>query len=371
MAEQSRIVELTQKLIRANSENPGGTEKAVAEIVKKELIECGFEVKTYEFEKARKNVVGVLKGTSSEKSLLLTPHLDTVPAGTGWKHNPFAAEIVDNKIYGRGAADCKCNVAICLEAARQIRERGIKLDYDLIIAATADEEKGSQLGLIPLLEKQIITPTHALVMDHDRFKIVIMQKGVLRLNAIIFGKKAHGAYPWKGENAIEKAAEIIQNLKTHNFKYAPHPLVRPPTINIGLIKGGTAENIVADECEFTIDMRFLPGMEINKILCEIKEIMEKTTKSYRLTETRSQPAYEIDRNNLLVKLLESAIKKNGITPKVEGSEGATTMVFFQKYGIPAISFGIGPDMAHQTDEYVEIDALNKGTEVLLEFLRTF
>ncbi len=404
MVNQARLIALTQKLIRANSENPPGNESVVAEIVKKELEECGFEVKTYEFAKNRTNVVGILKrsfksfpsrdgmilkGKNSAKSLLLTPHLDTVPAGENssrslrsleafeasppskWKHPPFAAEIIDGKIYGRGAADCKCNVAVCLEVAHQLKEKGIKLDYDLVIAATADEEKGSKLGLIPLLEKGILKPTHALVADVEGFKIAIMQKGVLQLKAFIYGKKAHGAYPWKGENAIEKASQIITDLKSHKFKFNPHPLVHPPTINVGIIKGGEGVNIVPDECEFTIDARYLPGMNGDSVALQIKKIIEKTTKKYKLETLNMQLPYELDRNNALIVSLESALKKNKIAPKVEGSEGATVMTFFQKYNIPAISFGVGPDMAHQTDEYVAIDDLVKGAEVLLTFLKEF
>ncbi len=86
MVDQNRIVALIQKLIRTNSENPGSTEKAVAEIVKKELLESEFVVKTYEFAKDRTNIVGLLKGKSSEKSLILTPHLDAAPAGDKWKY---------------------------------------------------------------------------------------------------------------------------------------------------------------------------------------------------------------------------------------------------------------------------------------------
>ena len=388
MVNRNRIISLTQKLIRANSENPCGTEKAVAQIVEKELEDCGFEVKTYEFEKDRTNVVGILKGKSSSKSLLLTPHIDTVPAGGSWKHNPFAAEIIDGKIYGRGAADCKCNVAVCLEVARLLYENKIKLGYDLIIAATADEESGSKLGLIPLLEKgifsdmlksreraerseRIVRPTHALVMDAEGFEIAIMQKGVLQLRATVYGKKAHGAYPWKGENAVEAASKAIVELKNYKFNVKPHPLVHPPTINIGTIRGGEAVNIVPDECEFTIDARYLPGMDADSLILEIRKAIEKATKNYKLETLNMQLPYEMNRNSPLITTLESAMKKNGVEPKIKGSDGATVMTFFQKYKIPAISFGVGPDMAHQTDEYVEIGALVKGAQVLIDFLKEF
>ncbi len=371
MVNQPRIVSLAQKLIRANSENPGGTEKAVAEIVKKELIECGFEVKNYEFAKDRTNVVAILKGKNSKKSLLLTPHLDTVPAGANWSHPPFGAEIADGKIYGRGAADCKCNVAVCLEVARIIHEKKISLDYDLIIAATADEETGSRLGLIPLLEKQIIKPTHALVMDGGEFKITIVNKGLLWLKVSAHGKKAHGAYPWKGENAIEKASQIILDLKCHKFRFNPHPLLHPPTINIGAIKGGEQPNMVPDVCEFLIDLRYLPGMNSDSIMADLRTIIEKTTQNYALETIGHHQPHEINRDNALVAALVGATRENDIEAKIDGSEGADVSAYLQKYKIPSVSFGVGSATLHQTDEYVEIYALEKGVEVLIDFLKDF
>lgn len=371
---QNRLVALTQKLIQIPSENPGGTEKEVAKIVKKELEACGFEVKSYEFEKDRTNIVAVLKGAPSphqskpKKSLLITPHLDTVPAGKNWKYPPFDAKIVDGKIYGRGATDCKCHVAACLEVARMLSENKRQLSYDLIIAATADEERGSELGLIPLLEKNILSPTHALVTDGDKFRIMTMQKGVLHLKAKIKGKRAHGAYPWKGDNAIEKASKIIMDLKNFKFIFKPHPLVRPPTINIGIIKGGEGINVVPEECEFTLDIRFLPGMDSDSITSGIKKLIEKTTKDYEMTTVNIQQPYEIDRNNPLVKSIESALKMNKIKPIVTGSEGATVMTFFKDRNIPSVTFGIGPQMEHETDEYIEIDSLVIGAKILYDFL---
>ena len=214
----------------------------------------------------------------------------------------------------------------------------------------------------------MIKPKNALVMDGDMFKTTIMQKGVLHMKATVYGKKAHGAYPWKGENAIEKSSKIIMDLKKHIFKFKPHPFVRPPTINIGVIKGGDRVNIVADECEFTIDMRFLPGMEPDRIISEIRNIIEKTSKNYALEITDMQMPYEIGKNNSLVNALDSALKKNNIKPKAVGSEGATVMTFFKNYEIPAVSFGIGPDVEHETDEYIEIESLVIGAKVLYDFL---
>ena len=147
MVNKKRLVRLTQELIRINSENPPGDESGIARYVQDYLRKLGLRPRIYEFKKKRPNVLATLKGSNPKRSLLITPHLDTVPAGRSWKINPFSGRIKNNRIYGLGATDCKCNIASALEAINSIiEEKGI-LDYTLIFAATADEESGSEFWL--------------------------------------------------------------------------------------------------------------------------------------------------------------------------------------------------------------------------------
>ena len=181
MINKKRLIKTIKKLISINSVNPGGDESEIANFVGTYLKNLGLRVRIYTFSKNRKNVIATLKGPKYAKSLLITPHLDTVPAGKSWKTNPFCAKIIGNKIYGLGTTDCKGNLASALETVNSIVEDNIKLDYNLIFAATADEESGSDLGLIPLLEHKILKVDAAVVLDADDFEIVITQKGLLHL----------------------------------------------------------------------------------------------------------------------------------------------------------------------------------------------
>jgi acetylornithine deacetylase/succinyl-diaminopimelate desuccinylase family protein len=370
MINRKRLIELTREFIRINSENPPGNEYRIALRVKKILEDLGLKTKTYEFTKNRPNVIGILKG-ESKKSLLLLPHLDTVPAGKNWKFPPFKAKMYKRRIYGRGASDCKGNLAIGLEALRSLIEDRIRLNYNLVFAATSDEETGSGFGLIPLLEKKIIRADYALILDGESFDIVISQKGLIHFRICVFGKKAHGAYPDRGINAIEISSKIIQKLKDYSFKFKPHPLLKPPTINIGTIRGGDKVNVVADWCEFEVDLRYLPGMKKDEILRDLREIIKKDSKKFRIEIQAIQEPYEIEKDNLLVESLFKAVKKIKGRAKFKGSEGATQIVFF-KGKIPAVAFGIGAiRCAHRTDEYVNIDDLYKGALVLEEFIKEF
>jgi len=116
MINKSRLIKLTQKVISYDSQNPPGNELALAKFIEKDMRWLGLDVKTYIYAKNRPNIVATLRGTwprkkAAREAILLTPHCDTVPIGTGWKFKPFSGQINAGKIYGRGASDDKGNLA--------------------------------------------------------------------------------------------------------------------------------------------------------------------------------------------------------------------------------------------------------------------
>jgi succinyl-diaminopimelate desuccinylase len=364
MVNKKRLIKTIQKLISYDSQNPPGDERKIAEFVGRYLKDLGLKIKTYSFGHKRVNVLATLPGEKRLKSLLLTPHLDTVPAGSSWKTPALRAKIIGNRIYGLGATDCKGNLASALEAISAMVEDGVKLEYDLIFAATADEESGSALGLIPLLERKILKADVAVVLDADDFEIVITQKGLMHLSVRIGGKKAHGAYPWLGINAIDLAAQIIIDLKTQQKNCVKNKYLRAPTINVGIIKGGDKVNVVSDWCEFQLDFRFLPGSS--------RETITKYTKNYKIEIQGIQDPYSIDPQHPLVSSLVSAMRSLKIKPRISGSEGATVITFFKKMNIPAIATGFGTEgCAHIADEHACLDNLYKGAQVLVAFLKGY
>jgi succinyl-diaminopimelate desuccinylase len=392
MINKTRLIRLTQKLISIDSQNPPGDERKIAVFVKRYLDKLGLKTKLYEFsrqstpgqagsrsltyslagKKKRLNIVATLEGSSKKHSLLITPHLDTVPAGKSWHFDPFRGQIRGAKMYGLGTTDCKGNLAVGLEAINSIVEDGTILDYNLIFAATADEESGSDLGLIPLLEKNIITADAAIVLDSDDLDIIITQKGLIHLKVKITGKKAHGAYTWQGVNAIDISVDILHELKKHKFTFSKNKYLKGPTLNIGTIKGGDKVNVVSDWCEFELDIRFLPGMSEKAILKYLKSVIVKYAKKFQIEIEGIQKPYQIHKNHPLVKYWAKAARKSKITSHIKGSEGATTISFFQQKNIPAIATGAGSkNCAHIADEYVIVDNLYKGAMVLEEFMKIY
>lgn len=372
MINKKRLIKLAQQLIRINSENPCGTELNIARFVKDYLARLRLRPKIYEFVKKRSNVVCVLKGKHAERSLLITPHLDTVPRGKNWHFPPFAAKISGDRIYGLGASDCKGNLAVALEAINSLLEERHALDYDLIFAATADEESGSVFGLEPLLNKKIIACDSALVLDSDDFNIIVAQKGLLHLKIKVEGKRAHGAYPWLGRNAIDEAIKAINAIKAYGFARRKYPFLKGPTINIGTIKGGDKVNVVADWCEVEIDFRFLPGEPVERLLGRIKEIVRKNCRQFEIEVEGIQKPFEIEVKHPLVQCLKKAMRAKNISPVICGSEGATTISFFQELDIPSVATGFGVQgCAHAPDEFAKISNLFKGAQVLEEFLKNY
>jgi succinyl-diaminopimelate desuccinylase len=372
MVNKKRLLKLMQDLIRLDSQNPPGDESAIGDFVRGYLKKMGVRTKSFVFAKNRVNIIGYLPGKKGGRSLLLTPHLDTVPAGKSWSFDPLRAKVVGPRMYGLGTTDCKCNLACGLEAINALVEDNIRLDYELIFAATADEESGSELGLIPLLNKGILKPDAAVVLDADDFEIVITQKGLMHLKVKVKGKKAHGAYPWLGVNAIDISLDILADLKELGFARRKNKYLHPPTINIGTIKGGDKVNVVADWCEFELDFRFLPGEYGEDILGRVRKIIRKHSRCFEIEAEGIQKPYFISPDHELVRSLAGSMRARKIKPLIRGSEGATVITFFQDKGIPAIATGFGSEgQAHMADEYVKVENLYRGADVLADFLKRY
>jgi len=376
MINKKRLISLTRKLIRINSQNPPGDESEIADFVKAYLSRLGISSKLYEFKKKRANIIAVLKGSRRNKSLLITPHLDTVPAGKSWRHPPFSPKIKRGRLYGLGATDCKCNLAVSLEVINSLLEEKVNLGYDLVFCASADEESGSILGLEPLLDKGILKADAALVLDADDFQIVVAQKGLLHLKVRVKGKKAHGAYPWLGLNAIETSVRALNKLnegwRRKSRKQKSNKYLREATLNIGTIRGGDKVNVVSDWCEFELDCRFLPGETAEAVISRIKSVLAKEKHDFSIEIEGIQKPFLIEETHPLVRSLKEASYSLGLKPKISGSEGATVISFFQAKGIPAVATGFGSEgCAHIADEYVRVKNLYLGALFLERFLKTY
>ncbi|MFH0754985.1 MAG: M20 family metallopeptidase [Candidatus Omnitrophota bacterium] len=377
MVNKERLIKLTQKTLSIDSQNPPGNEMAIADFVVKDMKNLGLQVEVVTYKLDRPNVIATLKGSlpraqAAKEALLLTPHTDVVPIGKGWKFDPLGKDVVGGKIYGRGASDDKGNLACAMEALRSLVEDGFRPRKDIILAATADEETGSHQGIKPLLQKGVLKPRLALVLDSVDFDTVIAQKGLFHSRIQLFGKKAHGATNWRGVNAIEQAAEIIRRLKAHEFKFKKHDLLNHPTVNIGTIKGGDKVNMVADFCEFSVDIRYMPGMDAKKLIAKVKSIVRGVTPKFKMIIDDLQLPYEISPKDVFVQAFLKSSRDLGQKARLKGSDGATVISFFQHHGIVAFATGFGKSgTLHANDEYAEVKTLYHGARVLERFIQDY
>ena len=356
------VIGLTQKLIKIRSFNPPGEEKEIAFFIRDYLKKLGIKVSFFTFMKERPNVVARISSSFSRKTLLITTHIDTVPASPkNWLFPPLSGKIYKGKIYGRGATDDKGNTAVVLAVIKRMKKENIQLkNLDLVFAFTVDEEAGSKFGMIPLL-KCLKKIDYGLVLDSDNFKIVNSQKGVLHLKIELLGKEAHGAYPEKGINAIEKAVFILKDILQDK-------ILKKATINIGKIEGGEKVNIVAGYVSFELDIRYLSPLEERIIIERIRKIITTYGIRFKLKILASQEPFYIDKKHFLIKTLKKVLENNRIKVEFSLYPAATVVSLLKERKIPCFSFGFGDDCAHRNNEFVRIKNLERGVKILKEYI---
>lgn len=219
----------------------------------------------HEFDEGRTSLVGRLAGSQSKPPLCFAGHIDTVPLGANpWRKDPFAGEISDGKLYGRGSCDMKAGVAAFVWVAQQLAKLP-KPKADLLFIAVAGEETGCQ-GSFHLVQTKALGSAGALVVAEPTSNYpIIGHRGALWLEIETTGETAHGSMPHLGVNAIYKAARAIGKIEKFKFDVAPHPQLGASTYNVGTIQGGLNINSVPDRSVFSIDIRTIPGQSHHEV----------------------------------------------------------------------------------------------------------
>ena len=269
-------------LIRINSINPSlvpgsAGEAEIAAYVANELGQLGLQVALHEVAPRRLNVVATLPGSGRGRSLMLNAHMDTV--GVENMPAPFAAEVLDGKMYGRGAYDMKGSLAACLAAARAIVEASVILGGDLLIAAVADEEYIS-LGTEDVVKHY--RPDAAIVTEPTELTICLAHKGFIWLTVETIGKAAHGSRPHLGVDANMKMGHFLcelDRLAQELQSRSGHALVGTPTLHAALIEGGSGISVIADRCTLQIERRTIPGETETQVLREVQAIVDRLSAS--------------------------------------------------------------------------------------------
>ncbi len=263
------------ELVRTPSVNPPGNEGAVAALMATKLRTLGFETTTVEAVPGRPSILGRLAGAGGSPTLLFNGHMDVQPPGHQWSRDPFAAVVEGRRLYGQGAMDMKAGLTAIVFAVDSLQRAGRRLAGDVVVTAVADEVCGGHLGTGHLIAEGLVRADMAVVCEPTGDTVRVAHRGALWLEIEVAGKSAHGGRPWLGVNAVSKAARIVAAIEDElvpSLKDRIHPLLPAPTINIGMIEGGTKVNLVADRAVIRVDRRMVPGEDADAAEAEIANL---------------------------------------------------------------------------------------------------
>jgi acetylornithine deacetylase/succinyl-diaminopimelate desuccinylase family protein len=306
-------------------------------------------------------------GSADRPALAWNGHLDVVPAGDPetWRHPPFGAEIVDGWLVGRGAADMKGPIAAALGAVSAIRRSRIRLGGRLDLHLVADEELAGLHGTKVLLERGELDQDAAIVGEPTELNLVLAQRGGAWITATARGKAAHGSTPHLGVSAITSIARFLLRIE-EVLPDIEHPLVGRPSVNAGLIDGGSAPNVVADRCVVEIDRRVIPGERAADAVLEPFDRLAASIRAERPEVDLSfavklwTDAAETSEDSRVADLCRDAVRtETGREPIDTGLTGITDARFYiNDRSIPTVILGPGSlTVAHMANESVEVAEL--------------
>jgi len=307
-----------------------------------------------------------------EIELALVGHTDTVPYDANWNEALVLTER-DGKLFGRGACDTKAFIAATLTAVAAVDLD--KLIKPLALVFTADEEIGC-LGAKRLAAARPFTAHYAIVGEPTSLQPMRAGKGYCLAQITVHGCEAHSAYPQLGSSAIFRAARLIEKIEqiAEGLKSEKHADFDPPhtTLNVGLINGGSAKNIVPGECRFTLEWRTIPGQPSDRVLNLVRSAVAELQQedgdfTCEIDAARADDSFETSANSPLVEFLQHASEKPCGTVAF-GTEAPSMIAL----GAEAVVFGPGDiRVAHRTEEFVPVNELNRCVEILRDAIEKF
>ncbi|MDP1899027.1 MAG: M20 family metallopeptidase [Rubrivivax sp.] len=367
-------VALTQALVRANTVNPPGLEDLCTTQLADLLSAAGFACRSVEFAPRRSSLVARIGGRPDRAPLCFTGHVDVVPLGAApWQHDPFGAEIVDGRLYGRGSSDMKSGVAAFTAAAIAQSDR-LRDSAGLSLIITAGEETGCE-GAFHLVghdeTRALIGNAGALVVGEPTGNAPLLgHKGAFWLEASVSGTTAHGSMPEHGDNAVYKMARAALALEAFRFDIAAHPLMGTPTLNVGTAQGGININSVPDAAMLGIDIRSVAGQDHRHVLQCLCRVLGPQVNFRTLLDVAS--VYTEPGDPWMQRVFARCQARSGQTPQPRTVSYFTDAAALRgPLGMPPTVI-LGPGiaaMAHQTDEYCPVEAITEAVAIYEDLIR--
>ncbi len=372
-----QVIDLCKKLIQAQSYS-GHEDKVVGELTEF-FRQNGFdEVHVDKYG----NIIGVIKGNRPGSKVLFDGHIDTVKVedASKWAHDPFAAEITDGKMYGRGTSDMKGAVAaMACAAANFAADTNRDFAGEIMVAGVVHEECFE--GIAAREVSAWAKPDYVIIGEASQLNLKIGQRGRAEIVIETFGKPAHSANPEKGINAVYKMAKVIEAIRSLTPTH--HDILGDGILELTDIKSAPypGASVVPEYCRATYDRRLLTGETKESVLAPIHALLEKlmaedselqAKASYAVGHEmchtgnviegeRFFPGWLYDENEPFVQSVKKELENRGYTPEIMHYNFCTNGSHYAgEAGIK--TFGIGPsleNLAHTINEYIEIDQLTK------------
>jgi succinyl-diaminopimelate desuccinylase len=373
------VVELTRALIRIPSVHrpgdPDANESRVAAFVEAWLRREGYGVEVQAVAPGRPNVIGWIgEKAPGRHSLLLEGHTDVVTEGdpADWTWPPFAAEMVDGRIYGRGAADMKSGLAAAMVAGAAFIRAGITPRGKLVVGALVDEEDG-MIGVRHLVDSAIGRELDAaIICEPEENELCLEQRGVVWARFRVRGKMAHGAMPEAGINPISCLGVILREAPALERRLRRvcerSRYLRPPTVTPTVIQGPARgvgvpqSNVIPAVAELVLDVRLTPGIDADGMRTELEAVCRKAEGAYPGVKVEWEAinsfrlATRVDKSEALVQAMIGGVKAGaGRSPRYGGVPGSTDgTILRMELGIPIVTCGPGNRLIpHQVNEYVD------------------
>ena len=399
------LVDFVCKLIRVDtSVPPGKNYDKIAEMIADKLNEVGIKAELHEIPEKllmekmkedgitdisgpRTNVVAYLEGKERKPKVLTNGHTDVVPARPDkWSVDPFKGVVKNGRIYGRGSSDMKGSLGAMIYSMWAFKDLNIKLNGDIVATFTTDEELGGYTGIRYFIDKGIINKDmdYCISTDGTIEEINIADLGDVEVVITVWGKPYHSGTGWRGVNAIEHAASLINRLVELGKKIGERRSKIPikpiddvkymrPGLYVNVIEGGLKPNIIPYKCTIIVDRRMIPEENLEDSLEEIREVINKYVKehpevSIDMHHRAYYPPGALDPDHPLVKIVKEVTKEVlGEELLAVGGQGSTDVAFIGALGIPTVCIGVGREEsnAHGVDENIRIEDLKALTKILI------
>ena len=392
-------VRFLQALVRVPTDTPPGNNTPHAQRTAELLAQMGYTAEAHPVPEAEVRAYGLQSITNlivrrtygapgSGPVVALNAHGDVVPPGDGWTHDPYGAEVVDGKLYGRAAAVSKSDFASFTFAVRALESLGLPLQGGIELHFTYDEEFGGELGPGWLLKNGLTRPDLMIAAGFS-YQVVTAHNGCLQMEVTLHGTASHAAYPHTGVDALQAANKLLTALYAHNevlrTRRSQVAGITHPYLNVGRIEGGSNTNVVPGKVVLKLDRRMIPEEDSAAVEAEVRQLIESTV--------AHSPGIRLEIRRLVLanalkplpgnRVLVEAIQRHGQAifgePIPEsGTPLYTDVRLYGEHGVPAVIYGAGPrtvleSNAKRADEHLVLEDLRRATKViartLLDLLR--